>query len=29
MAQRDIEQNTQAKLVFFDLALKMTMLIKQ
>ena len=29
LAQRDIEQNTQAKLVFFDLALKMTMLIKQ
>lgn len=29
LAQRDIEQNTQAKLVFFDLALKMIMLIKQ
>ena len=29
LAQRDIEQNTPAKLVFFDLALKMTMLIKQ
>lgn len=29
IAQRDIEQNTQAKLVFFDLALKMIMLIKQ
>ncbi len=29
LAQRDLEQNTQAKLVFFDLALKMIMLIKQ
>lgn len=29
LAQRDLEQNTQAKIVFFDLALKMIMLIKQ
>ena len=28
-ASRDIEQNTQAKLVFFDLALRIIMLIKQ
>jgi DNA polymerase-3 subunit delta' len=26
-AQRDIEQNTNAKMVFFDLALKMIMLL--
>lgn len=28
-AERDIEQNVSARMVFFDLALKMTMLIKQ
>ena len=28
-AQRHIEQNVNAKMVFFDLALKMIMLLKQ